>query len=207
MKKTNALRSNWESLSSYIPVLLMLAFAMMTYWLLQITPKASTKETQSAPVHEEDYFMSRFSVKTYEKNGQIKTYVLGNYARHFPDTDTIEIDGPRIYTQSTDKSNKSQKAEGSAKTASSNSDATEIELKGNVVLIKQDLVKGGQPVVTRIAGEYLKINSDIEQISSTKPIEIEKGSQKMYANSMNYDNLDRHFIMSGNVRVVFAAKQ
>ncbi len=207
MKSTEVFRRNWEGLSSYIPVLLMLFFAMLTYWLLQITPKASIKENQSQPLHEEDYFMKKFSLTTFEKNGQVKTYVLGEYARHYPDTDTIEIDSPRLYTQSEERSHRHQKGEGTANLASSNFDASEIELKGNVVLIKQDLINVGEPpVLTKMKGEYLKINTDTEQVSSSQPVEIEKGLNKMYANTMNYDNVDRHFKMSGNVRVVFDKK-
>ena len=89
MKSLNAFRKNWEGLSGYIPVIVMLLFAMLTYWLLQITPKASHKETQVQPVHEEDYFMKQFSLKTFEKNGQVKTYIVGNSARHYPDTDSV----------------------------------------------------------------------------------------------------------------------
>ena len=90
--------------------------------------------------------------------------------------------------------------------ATSNADATLIELKGKVVLLKQDVTGKDAPIITRISGEYLKINSDTEQISSPEPVEIEKGLQKIYANTMSYDNLDRHLKMSGNVRVIFGKK-
>jgi lipopolysaccharide export system protein LptC len=204
MKNTKTIIGRWEALSGYIPVLFMLMFAMLTYWLLQITPKAITKENRPPPSHEEDYFMKDFSLRMFEKNGEIKTYIMGNYARHFPDTDTIEINEPKIYTQTNNRPNNTQKTEGSARIATSNAEATLIELKGKVVLLKQDVSGKEAPVITRISGEYLKINSDTEQISSSEPVEIEKGLQKIYANSMSYDNLDRHLKMSGNVRVIFA---
>jgi len=207
MKSLNAFRKNWEGLSGYIPVIVMLLFAMLTYWLLQITPKASHKETQVQPVHEEDYFMKQFSLKTFEKNGQVKTYIVGNYARHYPDTDSVEIEGPRIYTQSDIKLHRLHKAQGSAQIATSNADASIVELKGNVIFIKEDVQSAGnKPEKTKMSGEYLKINSDVEQISSNQPIEIEKGSQKMYADAMSYDNLDRHLKLVGNVRVIFSKK-
>lgn len=187
-------------------MLFMLFFAMLTYWILQITPKATNRENRPPPKHEEDYFMKEFSLRMFEKNGDIKSYISGNYARHFPDTDTIEINEPKIYTQSINKQNKAQKTEGSALIATSNADATLVELKGKVVLLKQEVTGKDAPMVTRISGEYLKINSDTEQISSPEPVEIEKGTEKIFANSMIYDNLERHLKLSGNVRVIFAKK-
>jgi len=207
MKNLGVLRKNWEGLSGYIPVMLMLLFAMLTYWLLQITPRISREENLSQPIHEEDYFMKQFSLTTYEKNGQVKTYLVGNYARHYPDTDTIEIEGPQIFTQSFLKADRSQRSEGTAKTAYSNSDSSEIELRGGVVFIKKDEMKDGSPpVITKISGEYLKINPDIQQISSTQPVEIQRGLQSITANSMKYDNLERHLVMTGRVRSVFVKK-
>ena len=207
MKSIGGLRKNWEGLSGYIPVILMLLFAMLTYWLLQITPKITREENLSQPVHEEDYFMKQFSLTTFEKNGKVKTYLVGNYARHYPDTDTIEIERPQIFTQSFVKADRLQKSEGTAKTALSNTDSSEIELRGDVVLIKKDEMKDGSaPIITKISGEYLKINHEIEQISSTQPVEIQRGLQSITANSMTYDNLERHLIMSGRVRSVFVKK-
>ena len=186
----------------------MLLFAMLTYWLLQITPNLKREEHIVQPVHEEDYFMKHLSLTTFEKNGRIKTYLMGNYARHYPDTDTIEIDDPQIYTQSFEKKDRSQKAEGTANKASSNADSTLIELRGNVVLIKKDQRNDGQePVITKMVGEYLKINTDTEKISSNLPVEIQKGPQIIVGNAMEYDNVERRLKMAGNVRVIISKNE
>src|SRR5450759_1534561 len=86
----------WERLSLYLPVMLMGVLALGTYWLVRSTPLLLSPE-QEAPVrHEPDYFMRKFSVKTFDGAGRVKSEVLGTDARHYPDTDTLEIDFVRI---------------------------------------------------------------------------------------------------------------
>ena len=39
-----------------------------------------------------DYFMKDFSVTTFVESGRLKSEVFGVAARHFPASDTLEID-------------------------------------------------------------------------------------------------------------------
>jgi lipopolysaccharide export system protein LptC len=197
----------WESISAYLPVLLMLIFAMFTYWLLQITPKSVKKEQASAKLHVEDYFMKDFKVTTYKVNGEVKTQLVGQFARHFEDTDTFEIDQPRLYSQTIEPSGRKQKSEGVAKLAIGNSDASIIELKGDVIFNKEEFSSSkGEVIQTSLKSEYLKINSDLEEMNSNLPVQIERGHQKITGDSMSYNNLERHLIMSGHVKAIFDKK-
>jgi len=207
MKAIQTLKRFWDTVSSYLPVLLMLIFAMFTYWLLQVTPKAIKKEVVLPRAHIEDYFMKGFAVTTYEPDGDIKAHILGRYARHFADTDNLEIEGPHLYGQSMSNTKSLQKSDAVANVAISNADATQIELKGNVELVKQDWsTTKSSPITLRIKSEYLQINSDLERVYSNLPVEITRGLQTISADSMEYDNLERHMHLSGNVKVVFGKK-
>ena len=90
------LRAAWEQVSIYLPVLLMGVLALGTYWLVRNTPIFAPAAAPVAATHEPDYFMRKFSVKTFDSTGRLKSEVMGVEARHFPDTDTIEIDKVRI---------------------------------------------------------------------------------------------------------------
>lgn len=207
MKALAILKRTWYSLGGYIPVLMMLLFAMLTYWLLQVTPRFTQSQNKRPLEHVEDYFMRGFEVTTYESNGEVRAHILGTYARHYADTDSIEIDSPFIYAQTKIKNSGFQKSQSTAKLGISNSDASQIELKGNVQFKKYDLAeKSVNPVVTKMLTEELKIDSDRERVSSNLPVRIEKSNQKMYADSMDYDNVQRHLSLRGNVRVTFEAK-
>ena len=68
----------------------------LTGWCA-VRPERSGPEPTAAAVHEPDYFMRKFAVKTYAANGQLKSDVRGGEARHFPDTDTTR-DWPGSYS-------------------------------------------------------------------------------------------------------------
>src|SRR5690606_2026312 len=86
----------WDRVSVYLPVILMGLLALGTYWLARNTPAISPPAAAAAPTHDPDYFMRRFSVKSFDPTGRLKSEVQGVEARHYPDTDTLEIDQPHI---------------------------------------------------------------------------------------------------------------
>jgi len=86
------LRQWFDRLTLYLPVLLMGALAMSTYWLVRTTPPANIPAPVAKVEHLPDYFMRQFAVKTFDAEGKLKSEVSGAEARHFPDTDTLEID-------------------------------------------------------------------------------------------------------------------
>ena len=88
-------RGLWERASVYLPIILMGLMALGTYWLARNTPMLAPPEPTRPPTHDPDYSMNRFSVKTFDPTGRIKSEVFGAQARHYPDTDTLEIDQPR----------------------------------------------------------------------------------------------------------------
>ncbi len=88
-------RGGWERVAVYLPIILMGMLALGTYWLARNSPTMSAPEAQRAATHEPDYFMRRFSVKTFDGTGHVKSEIYGSEARHYPDTDTMEIDQPR----------------------------------------------------------------------------------------------------------------
>src|SRR5450759_2087496 len=82
----------WERLSLYLPVILMGVLALGTYWLVRSTPLLIAHGPEAQVRHEPDYFMRKFSVKSFDGAGRLKSEVLGTDARHFPDSETLEID-------------------------------------------------------------------------------------------------------------------
>ena len=56
------LRSAWDRLSIYLPVVLMGLFALGTYWLVRSTPLLMSSKPVAEAGHDPDYFMRNFSV-------------------------------------------------------------------------------------------------------------------------------------------------
>ena len=194
----NAVRALWERLALYLPVLLMAALAMATYWLVRSSPVISAPESETAPRHEPDYFMRRFAVKTYDAKGQLKSEVSGGEARHLPDTDTLEID--QIHIRSFDEEGRLTTAK--ARHAITNADASEVKLMGNAQVVRDAVSdKNGQiqPNLT-FTGEYLHAFMNTERVKSHKPVELIRGKDRFTADSMDFDNVERVMLMTGRVR-------
>jgi lipopolysaccharide export system protein LptC len=189
-------RRAWDRVAIYLPVILMGLMALGTYWLARNTPNfLGGADTQRRVTHEPDYFMRGFSVKTFDANGRLKTEVFGTEARHYPDTDTMEIDNPRI---------RSYNATGELTTATalhgiSNADGSEVQLMGNAIVTREPNPARGTPRM-QLRSEFIHAFVNTERVKSHQPVEIIRGNDRFTADSMDYDNLERVMDLQGRVR-------
>jgi len=196
----NKLRGAWDRLALYLPVLLMGLLAGATYWLVRSTPSTGTVAAATAPQHEPDYFMRQFSVKTFDATGQLKSEVKGTEARHYPDTDTLEID--QVIIRSFDQEGRLTTA--TARRALSNGDGSEVTLIGDAKVLRAATVSAAgkaQPELT-FRGEYLHTFINTEQVSSNQPVVLTRGQDTFTADNMAYDNRERVMQLDGRVKGV-----
>lgn len=183
----------WDRLSIYLPVALMGLLALGTYWLARSTPVASPQAVEAAPTHEPDYFMRGFSVKSFDPGGRLKSEVRGVEARHYPDTDTLEIDEPRIRAFN----DKGMLTVATARRAISNADGSEVQLIGDAVVTREAAAAAPR---MEIRSEFLHAFMNVEQVKSHKPVHITRGADEFTADNLDYDNLDRVLALRGRVR-------
>lgn len=195
------MRAVWDRATLYLPVLLMGVLAMATYWLVRSTPSLGAPEAAPAPQHLPDYFMREFGVKTFDANGRLKSEVSGAEARHFPDTDTLEID--QVHIRSFNEQGRLTVA--TARRALTNSDASEVQLLGDAKVVRDAIPdKNGQilPSLT-FTGEFLHAFMNTERVKSHLPVELTRGKDRFTADSMDFDNVQRVMLMHGRVRGQF----
>lgn len=191
-----------DRLTMYLPIILMGLLALGTYWLARSTPMPAQPAAERAPTHDPDYFLRGFSVKSFDPAGRLRSEIHGAEARHFPDTDTLEIDQPRIRTYNA--------ATGaltlaSAKRALSNGDGTQVQLIGDAVVTREAMAaSASQPArpPLDIRGEFLHAFLDVERVTSDRPVRITRGNDRFEADTLAYDNLDRVLQLRGRVRGV-----
>jgi len=192
------LRQAWDQLTLYLPVFLMGVLAMATYWLVRSTPVFVPPGPATAALHQPDYFMRNFSVKTFDAAGKLKSEVMGGEARHFPDTDMLEIEQVRI--RSFDPQGRLTTA--TARRAIANADATEVQLIGGARVVRtaaRNAAGKEQPAMT-FSGEFLHAFLNTERVKSHKPVELTRGKDTFTADSMDFDNKLRVMQLQGRVR-------
>lgn len=192
-------RRTWDALSVYLPIVLMGLMAMTSYWLVRNTPESREPELEAAPRHVPDYFMRDFSVRVFGADGKLKSEMLGVEGRHFPDTDTLEIDNPRIRILG---------AEGRVTTAIAqrgliNSDGSEVQLFERAVVVREAYTNAQGLVTPRseMQSDFLHLFANTEQVRSHLPVVLLRGrGDRFTADAMTYDNLDRVMQLKGRVR-------
>ena len=194
------LRSLWERLSLYLPVILMGVLALGTYWLVRSTPQLLPPEQVPPVRHEPDYFMRNFSVKTFDSAGQLKNEVRGADARHYPDTDTLEVDQVRIRSFN----NEGRLTTASAKQALTYGDATEVQLFGDAQVVREPVRDKAGQVQPRMEfrSDFLHVFRETERVISNKPVVLIRGKDQFTADALDFDNLDRVVQLTGRVKGV-----
>ena len=193
-------RLTWDRLSIYLPVMLMGLLALGTYWLVRITPTASGPEPEQQVRHEPDYFMRTFSVKTFNEKGQLQSEVNGIEGRHFPDTDTLEIDQVRMRSFNQD----GKVVVATADRALSNSDGSEVQLFGNAIVVREASTDASGRVDPRLEfrSEFLHAYVNTERVKTNQPVVMTRGNDRFTGDAMDFDNLSRVMNLQGRVRGV-----
>ncbi len=183
-----------DGLTLYLPVVVMGVLAMATYWLVRSTPVAPMPAPAAPAMHQPDYFMRGFAVKTYDKTGQLKSEVRGTQALHFPDTNTLEIDQITVKTH-----NEGILTTATASHAVTPGDGSEIRLIGRAQMVRTSPLRpdNAQTTIT-LTGEFLHAYVHTGRIISDKPVTLTRGADTFFADSMA---LDRHtLLLKGRVK-------
>ncbi|MDP1742237.1 MAG: LPS export ABC transporter periplasmic protein LptC [Polaromonas sp.] len=195
----------WERTSIYIPVLLMGLLALGTYWLVRNTPASLPPDGQRVVGSEPDYYMRRFGIKTFDDVGQLKSDVSGAELRHYPDTDTLEIDKALIRSYSI----KGRLTTSTGDRALTNGDGSEVQLIGNARVVREAGVDPDGQEVPRLEfqGEFLHVFVTDERVKSHLPVVITRGSDRFAGDTFAYDNLDRVADLHGRVKVLLVPRK
>ena len=190
-------RGAWDQVTIYLPIILMGLMALGTYWLARNTPGFSLPDAPRPVRHDPDYYMRGFSLKTFDATGRLKSEVLGNEARHYPDTDTLEIDQPRIRSYNA----KGELTLATAIHALSNADGSEVELLGDAVVTRQPTPGAdGRPTpLLEFRGEFLHAFLNTERVTSHKPVVLVRGKDRFTADRLDFDNVSRMLELRGRV--------
>ena len=185
-----------RAVMSYLPLIVMAVLALGSWWLVENTPVADGPGVAAPPRHEPDYTMRQFTVLRYARDGSLRTQMEGDVALHFPDTDTLEIENPRIRAVAPDGS----VTLASARRALANGDGTEVQLMGGAHVTRE-----ATPTEEAIDfwSEFLHVFVNTERVRSHLPVRVKQGTTEVEASAMEYDNLGRVIDLKGRMRGFF----
>ena len=183
-------------LSSWLPLFLMSLLAVGTWWLVKNTPPAGGPQTEAPLRHVPDYRMQHFELERIGADGLLRVRVEGEALRHYPDTDTVEIDGVSVRAIS---ANGGQILATAAR-AISNGDASQLQLIGDVHLRRFD--PGQQPDrdVPRavVRGDFVEALSDAQIMRSHLPVDVDFMGGTMHSDQgFVYDHLQGTVVLNG----------
>jgi lipopolysaccharide export system protein LptC len=188
-----------ELVSSYLPLLLMALLALGTWWLVKSTPVVERAQEAAPLRHEPDYEMRNFSVQRYGPQGPLRARIEGDALRHYPDTDTLEIDNVRVRAVGAD----GRITFASARRGIANGAGTEVQLLGGAQVVSEATTTSE---ALDFRGEFLHAFLDTERVRSHLPVTVTRGETQVYAEGMEYSHLDRVIQFSGRMRASFMPK-
>lgn len=193
------LRQGWDRLTIYLPMLLMLLLALGTYWLMRSAPLFATARPEKEVRRDPDYEMKRFSVKTFDQEGRLKSEIYGNQAWHYPYNDVLEISGVQMRNYNIERGYFTL---ATATRAITTSQAKEVELMGNARVLRPAVVDKQGRALPRVSfrGEYLHAFLDEERVLSNQPVELMHGESRIEAQNLNFSNYDQVIELRGRVR-------
>lgn len=188
----------WAQFAGVLPVVVMGALAALTWWLVKNSPVPGDDSVKPPPRHEPDYTMRDFAVSSYDPGGALRSRLEGDVLLHYPDTDTIELEGVRLRAEDAE----GRVTTGSAQRALSNGDATNVRLMGGARVVREPGPREAASDRLEIRGEFLELYTDTERVRSHLPVTVITGRGELHAGRLDYSHLDRIAQLGGRVNGV-----
>ena len=144
--------------------------------------------------------MHEFRVRSFDPTGRMTSDLKGVEGHHYPATDTLEVKDPHM--RSVDDQGRTTVA--TALRGVSNSDGSEIQLYGNAVVVREPITRANGTIMPRVEfrGEYLHAFVNEDRVSSDKPVELLRGTDRFVGDQFDYDNRTGVAELKGRVRGV-----
>lgn len=183
-----------QGFARWLPILLMAALALFTFWLVRQTTALAPERQEAAPSHAPDYEMRRFVIQRFVTAGAAPSVVEGDRVQHYPDTDTFAIDGMRMRWLD----------DQGRVTLVTARRATMDPAHNTVVLTEQGhLDRPPQPGVDQglqLWGDDLVFDTEAQTMRSDRHVTIRVGEHQFQSNGVVYDHRDQQLELRGGVK-------
>jgi len=186
----------FDLVSAYLPLAMMAVLAAGTWWLVRNAPTFEPPRAAAPPRHEPDYVMTGFVIQRFAADGTLRTQIEGDTLRHYPDTDTLEIENPRVRAISPS----GEVTHASARRALANGDGSEVQLLDDAHVVREATP---QEEAIDFRSDFLHVFRYTERVRTHLPVRVRQGGTEVQAAGMEYDHLTRMVQLAGRMQGVF----
>ena len=183
-----------HALLGNLPLFLMALLAAATWWLVQSTPTPDRARAPAEVRHAPDYEMRGFSVQHYDPAGPARGVIEGDVVRHYPDTETLEIDGVRLRW----RDDEGHVLQATAARAVTDDQGAAVRLSGGVTVARDPLTSEDAPLT--FTGEEMVFDRRSDQVHSSHPVTLRQGQTVIKASALVYDYRSGRLELQGAVQ-------
>jgi lipopolysaccharide export system protein LptC len=195
----NWLRRLLDTLSVYLPMVVMALLASGSWWLVRSVPELLTSTTTPPVRQEPDYRLADFSVKSFDARGRLTREVSGDTAQHYPATEALHVEQVRIYAQSESGTQMNARA----KQGIATDDGKQVTLMGDAYAIQHPHDTTPQ---VELRGARLVALPDEDRLVSSDPVHITRDRDVFTAETMDFNSDTGAYVLQGRVRGTLAPK-
>lgn len=189
-------RSTQDSLAATVALLLLLALAAGTFYLVEVASRGAADAGAAAPGNEPDSYAENIALVKVNRHGEAVFRMAAELMRHFPADGATEYEKARLVSLDPTK----PETRMSADHARANQDGTITVLNGNVVLTRA-ATPGDPALIVRTPSATLFSETEIAR--SKDPVEIEHGDARLTGVGMEFNNETRQLRVDSEVRGVW----
>lgn len=187
-----------DVLGNALPLLLMGALALVTWWLVRHAPASLETRGARAPREEPDYVMRAVTLQRYTADGRLRLQIEGRELRHLPLTDRIEIDDATVRAYTPD----GRETVGTARRLVADAKGTDVLLSGGARIA--GVTARGVPA--EIEGEALRLFPKEERVRSETAVRLRIGEDTLEAAGVDYTQRTGQVEMTGPMRAQLAPR-
>lgn len=180
------------------PLLLMLALALLTFWLERAVREEETHPSMRR--HDPDYIVENFRVVDYDPTGVVESSLTARKMVHYPDDDSTELALPRLVETRRGKA----RTEISALRGALSQDGEEVFLYDNVQLQRE--ATGARSAI-RVETDALHYIRSRALARSESDVRIIEERQTMSGRGMEYDLDAERMALRARVRARIEQKK
>ena len=189
-----------RALLRLLPLILMGALTLVTFWLVQKVTPPEKSLIERVRLHEPDYTIKDGALSALNELGNTKYRILGVKVTHYDDDASIDILTPRMRLFQPEKAPVTVKSD----TGHLDGDLTILDLYDNASIFRPaQEASASQPATLRMlaSSSYFKVFINDDIIETNRPITLEQGMSIMHSTEGGvFNNIEQSMVLSGQVK-------